>query len=61
MKMEPKIARRIAKNVLLSLFIYALPVAAMLLALYVNGQRPWKRKTEANAAPTSVQRIKNNY
>jgi hypothetical protein len=43
MKMEPKITQRIVKNVLLSLFIYALPIALMLLAFYFSGERPWKQ------------------
>jgi len=44
MKMEPHIANRIVRNVLLSLFIYALPVVLMLLAFYFTGQRPWEKK-----------------
>ncbi len=46
MKMEPKIARRIVKNVLLSLLIYALPVVLMLLTFYLSGERPWKNKVQ---------------
>jgi len=48
MKMEPKIAQRIVKNVLLSLFIYALPIALMLLAFYFSGERPWKKQNNSN-------------
>lgn len=44
MKMEPRIARRIVRNVLLSLFLYALPVLAMLLTFYITGERPWEKK-----------------
>jgi hypothetical protein len=44
--MEPKIAQRIVKNVLLSLFIYALPIALMLLTFYLSGERPWKQRTK---------------
>jgi len=46
MKMEPKIANRIFRNVLLSLFIYALPILLMLLTFYLNGERPWEKKQE---------------
>lgn len=45
MEMEPKIANRLMRNVILSLFIYALPVALMLATFYLNGERPWKNKT----------------
>lgn len=48
MKMEPHIARRIFKNILLSLFIYALPISLMLLTFYFNGERPWKNKLKAD-------------
>jgi len=57
MKMEPHIATRIARNALLSVFIYALPVILMLLTFYVSGQRPWKNKPvpkEKAAAENSV-------
>ena len=42
MKMQKHISDRIVRNVLLSLFIYALPVLLMLLTFYINGERPWK-------------------
>lgn len=48
MKMEQKIAQRIVKNVLLSLFIYALPIALMLLTFYLSGERPWKQRTKSS-------------
>lgn len=44
MKIQPHIARRIVKNVLVSLFIYALPIALMFLTFYLTGQRPWAKK-----------------
>lgn len=44
MKMESHIANRIVRNVLLSVFIYALPVLLMLLTFYFTGQRPWEKK-----------------
>lgn len=42
MKMQKHISDRIVRNVLLSLFIYALPVVLMLLTFYISGERPWK-------------------
>jgi hypothetical protein len=45
--MEPQIAQRIVKNVLLSLFIYALPIVLMLLTFYFSGERPWKKQTRS--------------
>ena len=44
MMMEQKIAKRIVKNVLLSLLFYALPVLLMLLTFYITGERPWDKK-----------------
>ncbi|WP_460667210.1 hypothetical protein [Larkinella knui] len=46
MKMEPRIARRIVRNALLSVFIYALPVLLMLATFYFTGQRPWEKKAK---------------
>jgi len=59
MKMEPKIARRIVKNVLLSLLIYALPVVLMLLTFYLSGERPWKNKVKGNEKSVSAIRTNN--
>lgn len=42
MKMQKHISDRIVRNVVLSFFIYALPVALMLLTFYISGERPWK-------------------
>ena len=53
MKMEPHISRRIFRNALLSLFIYALPFLLMFLTFYVTGQRPWATKVP-NKSQVSV-------
>lgn len=42
MKIQASILRRIIRNALISLLIYALPVLAMLLVFYIRGERPWK-------------------
>ncbi|MBZ5856086.1 hypothetical protein [Flavihumibacter profundi] len=47
MKLEKDTARKLTRDIIISLFIYALPVVLMLLTFYVNGQRPWKEKTTA--------------
>ena len=46
MKMEPRIVRRIVRNALISLFIYALPVFAMFVVFYLRGERPWLEKKQ---------------
>ena len=55
MKMQPFIIRRIIRNALISLLIYALPILAMLLVFYIRGERPWKEKKQRTeqALPTS--------
>jgi hypothetical protein len=45
MKMDSRIIKRLVKNVLLSLFIYALPITLMLLAFYLSDERPWIKPT----------------
>jgi hypothetical protein len=32
--------------VILSLFIYILPIAAMFITFLITGQRPWEKKTQ---------------
>ncbi|WP_162836331.1 hypothetical protein [Pedobacter lusitanus] len=44
MKIEEAVKKRIIKNVILSLFIYALPILLMFLTFYFTGQRPWLKK-----------------
>jgi hypothetical protein len=50
MKMQPHITRRIVRNVLISLLIYALPVLLMLATFYFTGQRPWQNKASKSAS-----------
>jgi len=50
MKMQPRIARRIVRNALISLFIYALPVVLMFLVFYIRGERPWKKEPVENVS-----------
>lgn len=49
--METTLQKKIIKNALLSLFIYALPVILMFLTFYLKGERPWI-KQETNKEQT---------
>ena len=42
MKIEPQIRRRVIRNALLSLLLYALPVLLMFLTFSLRGERPWE-------------------
>jgi preprotein translocase subunit YajC len=44
MKMENATRQRIARNVVLSLFIYLLPIVLMFVVFTITGQRPWEKK-----------------
>lgn len=44
MKFEEVKKKRLVRNAILSLFIYMLPIALMLLTLYITGERPWLKK-----------------
>jgi preprotein translocase subunit YajC len=46
MKLEPATKKRIVKNALLSLLIYALPIVLMFATFYFTGQRPWEKKKQ---------------
>jgi hypothetical protein len=43
MQMDSSVRRRLIRDALISLFIYALPVLLMLTSFWVSGQRPWKK------------------
>jgi len=45
MATDPAIKKRIVKNALLSVVIYALPVVALFAYLKITGERPWEDKT----------------
>ena len=46
MKIEQATKERIIRNVVLSLFIYLLPIALMFLTFTITGQRPWEKKAQ---------------
>jgi len=45
MAIDPAIRKRIIRNALLSVVIYALPVVALFAYLKITGERPWEDKT----------------
>jgi len=45
MKIEKATKDQITRNVIVSLFIYILPIAAMFITFLITGQRPWEKKT----------------
>lgn len=42
MRLETSMTKKITRDLLLSLLLYALPVLLMLLSFYITGERPWK-------------------
>lgn len=62
MKMEKATRDQIVRNVIVSLFIYLLPIVAMFLTLYITGQRPWEKKKQAieNVKPSIIKNSQNN-
>lgn len=42
MKTDKITQQKILRDVLISIFLYALPVLLMLLSFKISGQRPWK-------------------
>ncbi|WP_167020171.1 hypothetical protein [Chitinophaga sp. Cy-1792] len=44
MKIEKNVAKKLIRDGIISLFIYALPVLLMFLWFYVKGEHPWKEQ-----------------
>ncbi|SDS22526.1 hypothetical protein SAMN05216490_0767 [Mucilaginibacter mallensis] len=44
MKIDTTTKKQITRNLILSLFIYVLPIALMFLTFTITGQRPWEKK-----------------
>ncbi len=59
MKMELATKQRITRNVILSLFIYVLPIALMFITFVINGQRPWEKKQHHTTQQTKSVNNKN--
>ena len=45
MKIEKATKDQIIRNVILSLFIYLLPIALMFTTFWITGKRPWEKKS----------------
>jgi hypothetical protein len=44
MTIQKTLARKIARDGLISLFLYALPLVLMFLYFHIKGERPWEKK-----------------
>lgn len=44
MKAEKETIQKLRRDLLISLFLFALPVLLMLLTFKITGQQPWKNK-----------------
>ncbi|MBB3054623.1 preprotein translocase subunit YajC [Mucilaginibacter gotjawali] len=60
MKIEKEVKQSIVKNVLLSLFIYILPILLMFLTFYFTGQRPWEKRQVQKEQIKSIKKTHNN-
>ncbi len=62
MKMEKATKDQIVRNVILSLFIYVLPIVAMFITFLITGQRPWEKKAHKieNVKPLTIKNSQNN-
>ena len=54
MKMEKATKDQITRNVILSLFIYLLPIVLMFVTFSITGQRPWEKKTQKTQKTKSI-------
>lgn len=59
MKIEKEVKQSIVKNVLLSLFIYILPILLMFLTFYFTGQRPWEKSPVQKEQIKSIKKTNN--
>lgn len=46
MKTEKQTIQKLIRDGIISIFLYALPVALMFLYFYIRGERPWKQPAE---------------
>ncbi len=49
MQLQTDTKQKIIRDILVSLFIYALPVLLMFLSFYTTGKKPWLQKTQKNS------------
>jgi len=53
MKLQKETARKIIRDAIISMFIYALPLVLMFLVFYITGQKPWL-KNENKTVQTQI-------
>lgn len=46
MKIEKEVAKKLFRDGIISLFLYALPVLLMFIWFYIKGERPWKQQQQ---------------
>jgi hypothetical protein len=49
MHLQRDTRKKIIRDALISLFIYALPVVLMFLSFYITGKKPWLKKIQKNS------------
>jgi hypothetical protein len=54
MKVEPEVKKQITRNVIVSLFLYLLPIVLMFLTFLITGERPWEKKAPKKENVKSV-------
>jgi preprotein translocase subunit YajC len=62
MEIEKATKEQITRNVILSLFIYLLPIVLMFASFWITGQRPWEKKThqKENVKSSTNKNTQNN-
>jgi hypothetical protein len=48
MRLQKEIRQKIFRDVVVSLFLYALPVILMFLSFYITGKKPWLNQAKKN-------------
>jgi len=54
MKLEQATKVQIAKNALLSLLLYILPIVLMFATFSITGERPWEKKQQQRKQQTTT-------
>lgn len=60
MKLEQATKVQIAKNALLSLLLYTLPIVLMFATFAITGERPWEKKQQHKQQTTSKSKTLNS-
>ncbi|UCJ10086.1 hypothetical protein KTO58_13070 [Chitinophaga pendula] len=56
MKLEKSVAAKLIRDGIISLFLYALPIALMFLYFYIRGERPWKAQKRGQQITVNQQK-----